>query len=158
MEEDIKKIQENDIDIVLRMVVLPMKFGEGEPGHPLLLVQVKPAEDLRDEEKRRYADAEIRERMCLFKDQMEVPKLYGISAFGRQCAYYTYERETDVVLPEATTAVPPIDRWTDVMKDEGRDKFKAMVDDIRVMVPQVEVAAVPEPEKGKHCALQRVWY
>jgi hypothetical protein len=75
---------------------------------------------------------------------LRIPKLYGISAFGRQLSYYTYDRVTGVLEPTIimdsdvdaiVTAPPSLARCnTNIMEVEGRAKFLAMVDEIKQMV------------------------
>jgi hypothetical protein len=68
--------------------------------------------------------------------------LYGISAIGMQLSYYTYDKDSGVVgptpLPDNPNAVvdtAPVERWdTNIMQEEGRTKFLAMVEEIKQMV------------------------
>jgi len=67
--------------------------------------------------------------------------LYGVSAFGRQLAYYTYERASGTVEPAAVvdysciSDYAPIETWdTNIMEEGGRAKFLAVVEEIKQMV------------------------
>ncbi|KAF8522059.1 hypothetical protein JB92DRAFT_3110860 [Gautieria morchelliformis] len=73
---------------------------------------------------------------------VKIPRIYGVSAMGKQLSYYAYEKASNTVdpvaLPDSTPFVidtAPIERWgTNIMQDEGRDKFLAVVEEIKQMV------------------------
>jgi hypothetical protein len=57
---------------------------------------------------------------------VRIPKLYGVSAIGRQRSYYTYERASGAVEPvalaDSTNVIidtAPVERWdTNIMQEE----------------------------------------
>lgn len=109
---------------------------------PVLFIEVKPPTYIVPPNARKQAEKQIRARFGSFAHLVRIPKLYGISAMGRQVAYYTYDRASGAVEPAALPADPnrvtdtaPVERWdTNIMQEEGRTKFLAMVEEIKKMV------------------------
>jgi hypothetical protein len=91
---------------------------------------------------RKDAENQVRTRFGQLAHLVLVPKLYGVSAIGRQLSYYTYERASGIIKPIALTDsiisvvdTAPIERWnTNIMEEEGHAKSLAVVEEIKRMV------------------------
>jgi hypothetical protein len=109
---------------------------------PVFFIEIKPPTHLPSLSARKDAENLVRRRFLQLSHLVRVPKLYGVSAIGRQLSYYTYERASGTVEPialaDSTTLVvdtAPIGRWnTNIMEEEGRAKFLAVVEEIKQMV------------------------
>jgi len=88
---------------------------------PILFIEVKPPTHLPIT----LAEDQVRRR-CL-SHLVKVPKLYGISAIGRQLSYYEFDKAvgsiTPNALPDSSTIMmdtAPMERWsTNIMEPEG---------------------------------------
>ncbi|KAH8983293.1 hypothetical protein EDB92DRAFT_2106353 [Lactarius akahatsu] len=109
---------------------------------PVFFVEIKPPTHLPSLSARKDAENQIRTRFGQLAHLVRVPKLYGVSAIGRQLSYYTYERAggtiEPVALADSTSSIvdtAPIERWnTNIMQEEGRARFLAVVEEIKQMV------------------------
>jgi hypothetical protein len=109
---------------------------------PIFFVEIKPPTYLPSISTRKDAENQIRHRFLQLSHLVRIPKLYGVSAIGRQLSYYIYERASGNVEPVALADSPsavvdtaPIERWdTNIMEEEGRVKFLAVVEEIKQMV------------------------
>jgi hypothetical protein len=109
---------------------------------PIFFVEIKPPTHLPSMFARKDAENQVRTRFAQLAHLVQIPKLYGVSAMGRQLSYYTYERASGAVEPTALAEsasfimdTAPIGRWnTNIMQEEGRAKFLAVVEEIKQMV------------------------
>lgn len=90
---------------------------------------------------RKDAENQVRSRFGQLAHLVRVPKLYGVSAIGRQLSYYTYERASGIVKPIALTDsgisvvdTAPIERWNTNIMEEGHAKFLVVVEEMVVAV------------------------
>ncbi|KIL62558.1 hypothetical protein M378DRAFT_193175 [Amanita muscaria Koide BX008] len=107
---------------------------------PVLFIEVTPPTYIVPPNARKQAEKQIRARFGSLDHLVRIPKLYGISAIGKQVSYYTYDRASGAVEPAALPADPnrvidtaPVERWANIMQEEGRTKFLAMVEEIKQM-------------------------
>jgi len=112
---------------------------------PILFIEIKPPTHLPSLFSRKDAENQVRTRFQQLAHLVRIPKLYGVSAIGRQLSYYTYERASGAVEPialaDSTTLVvdtAPIGRWNTNIMEEGRGKFLAVVEEIKQMVANLE--------------------
>ncbi|KAI0247762.1 hypothetical protein BJV78DRAFT_890337 [Lactifluus subvellereus] len=125
------------IDFAITYVIEPLELES-----PVLFIEVKPPIHLSPMTTRKSAENQVRSRFGVLAHLVRIPKLYGISAIGRQLSYYTYDKASGVVEPPPLPDNPyvvldtaPIERWdTNIMQEEGRTKFLAMVEEIKQMV------------------------
>ena len=83
----------------------------------------------------------MRRRFGEISHLVKVPKLYGISAIGRQLSYYEFDKAVGSITPDAlpdssTTMMDtaPVERWsTNIMEPEGFDKFMRVVEEVKRM-------------------------
>lgn len=119
-----------------------------EPLHiesPVFFLEIKPPTHFDSIFCRKVAENQIRSRFSQLAHLVQVPKLYGISAIGRQLSYYTYERASGTMEPTAladsTTKVvdtAPSTRWsTNIMEETGYAKFLGVVQEIKQMVAAI---------------------
>lgn len=125
------------INFAITYVVEPLDL-EG----PVFFIEIKPPTHLSSISTRKDAENQVRNRFGQLAHLVRIPRLYGVSAIGRQLSYHTYERASGavdpVVLADSTNVIAdtaPIERWdTDIMQEEGCTKFVAIVEEIKKMV------------------------
>jgi len=125
------------IDFAITYVIEPLDLDS-----PIFFIEVKPPTYLPSLTTRKDAENQVRTWFWQLAHLVRIPKLYGVSAIGRQLSYYTYERASGAVEPialaDSNTVVvdtAPIGRWnTNIMEEEGRGKFLAVVEEIKQMV------------------------
>jgi hypothetical protein len=90
---------------------------------------------------RKDAENQVRRRFGEISHLFKVPKLYGISAIGRQLSYYEFDKAvgsiTSDALPDSSTIMmdtAPMQRWsTNIMAPEGFDKFMRVFEEVKHM-------------------------
>lgn len=103
-----------------------------------------PCDHLLSLSARKNAEDQVRYRFWQLSHLVRIPKLYGVSAVGRQLSFYTYDRASRTVEPGP---LAPIERWnTNIMEEVGRAKFLAVVEEIKQMVAIIEAVEVVEVE------------
>ncbi len=125
------------IDFAISYVIEPLNLDS-----PIFFVEIKPPTHLPSISARKEAENQVRLRFMQLAHLVRIPKLYGVSAIGRQLSYYAYERASGnvepVALADSSTSIvdtAPIERWdTNIMEEEGRAKFLAVVEEIKQMV------------------------
>ncbi|KAI0253283.1 hypothetical protein BJV78DRAFT_1123277 [Lactifluus subvellereus] len=130
-------IDTSAIDFAITYVIEPLELES-----PVLFIEVKPPTHLSSITTRKSAENQVWSRFGILAHLVRIPKLYGISAMGRQLSYYTYDRPSGVVEPAAlpddlnvVVDTAPVERWdTNIMQEEGHTKFLAMVEEIKQMV------------------------
>ncbi|KAF8508541.1 hypothetical protein JB92DRAFT_2652209, partial [Gautieria morchelliformis] len=106
---------------------------------PVFFIEIKPPTHISTISDRKEAENQVRSRFVQLAHLVKIPRIYGVSAMGKQLSYYAYEKASNTVdpvaLPDSTPFVidtAPIERWgTNIMQDEGRDKFLAVVEEIK---------------------------
>ncbi|KAF8996930.1 hypothetical protein BDQ17DRAFT_1429438 [Cyathus striatus] len=122
--------------------------GDMQLKSALLFVATKPVKFLTMPNKRKVADEEMRERLRqLSLCSTRVPKLFGVCAFGRNFAFYKYDRVTGEITPpkipqpdsiDETVETAPIEWWsTNVMDEDGREKFLELVEEVKSMANEL---------------------
>ncbi|KAF9008292.1 hypothetical protein BDQ17DRAFT_1349686 [Cyathus striatus] len=69
---------------------------------------------LGDPHERKQADNEMRNRFRQLSGSLQIPKLYGMCAFGTHICFYSYDRDTRIIIPspvENSDDTAPVDRW-----------------------------------------------
>jgi hypothetical protein len=125
------------IDFAITYVIEPLDLES-----PVFFIEIKPPTHLSSISARKDAENQVRNRFGQLAHLVRIPKLYGVSAIGRQLSYYTYEWASGAVDPIALADsinvivdTAPIERWdTNIMQEEGRTKFVAIVEEIKQMV------------------------
>lgn len=128
------------IDFAITYVIEPLNIES-----PVFFLEIKPPTHFDSISCRKLAENQIRSRFSQLAHLVRVPKLYGVSAIGRQLSYYTYERASGAIEPTAladsTTSVvdtAPSTRWsTNIMEETGYAKFLGVVQEIKQMVAAI---------------------
>ena len=108
---------------------------------PVFFVEIKPPTDLRYPSARASAAAQMKERFEDLAVDLRIPKLYGISAFGRNIAFFSFDSQSRRIEPNivANTGayvrdVAPADHWSShIMTREGRAEFLRVVGEVKMM-------------------------
>ncbi|THU87957.1 hypothetical protein K435DRAFT_730322 [Dendrothele bispora CBS 962.96] len=108
----------------------------------VFFVEIKPPTHLHVQYARKEANNQMRQRFLEISHLARVPKLYGISAIGRRVYYYAYNKATGAIESAAihdssayVVDTAPTERWdSDIMEEEGRDRFLEVVREIQNMV------------------------
>lgn len=108
---------------------------------PVFFIEVKPPTHLPIISARKDAENQVRRRFGEISHLVKVPRLYGISAIGRQLSYYEFDKAvgsiTPDALPDSSTIMmdtAPVERWsTNIMEPEGFDKFMRVVEEVKRM-------------------------
>ncbi|KAJ3213805.1 hypothetical protein HK099_007178 [Clydaea vesicula] len=112
-------------------------------GKPIMFLEMKKTRDIHNISKRVDADEQMRERYTLLSKDVDIPILYGISAFGTRIAVYQFHKSSREVLPREliptdpsiVTDIAPIDGWKDdIIDEEGYNNFMIMVNEVKRMV------------------------
>ncbi|KAH9012883.1 hypothetical protein EDB84DRAFT_1534531 [Lactarius hengduanensis] len=112
-----------------------------------VLLEDKPVLFLEIEEPRRIAlmsareevDDQMRKRMRDLAPACPLEILNGVSAFGTRLSFYTYDKQTRVIIPARISLHPhmetdtaPLDRWDyNLLEDEGAERFQNLVSEIK---------------------------
>lgn len=108
---------------------------------PVLFIEVKPPSHLPIISARKEAENQVRRRFEEISHLVKIPKLYGISAIGRQLSYYEFDLASNRITPDAlpdsfaiVTGTAPQERWdTNIIDSEGYDKFMRTVEEVKRM-------------------------
>ncbi|KAK7692125.1 hypothetical protein QCA50_003744 [Cerrena zonata] len=108
---------------------------------PIFLVELKQPSDFRYSSKRQEADIKMRQCFLDCVDEMQIPVLHGVSVFGTKMAFYRLNKTSHVLEPrkivpdrDRLTDIAPKDWWCwDILEEEGADKFRAVVEDVKAM-------------------------
>ncbi|KAJ3387179.1 hypothetical protein HDU92_002055 [Lobulomyces angularis] len=112
-------------------------------GKPIMFLEMKKTRDIHNISERVDADEQMRERYTLLSKDVDIPILYGISAFGTRIAVYQFHKSSREVLPREliptdpsiVTDIAPIDGWKDdIIDEEGYNNFMIMVNEVKRMV------------------------
>ncbi|KAJ7629399.1 hypothetical protein DFH06DRAFT_1141027 [Mycena polygramma] len=116
---------------------LALKYEVLHNDIPVLVVEIKPPGSLRLPSARKEADNLIRSRLRDLSVDCPLPKLHAVSAFGTKVAFYQqakgYQMMPPGISPDANfvTDTAPLRWWDcDVLEDEGRRRFRALVTEI----------------------------
>lgn len=105
----------------------------------IFLLEIKPPRDLRHGSKRRAADEQI---SCRFRDTQEevhVPVVHAVSAFGTKLAFFEYHKESRRIKParlpeegpDVISDTVPETWWdSDITEQAGAAKFQAVIDKV----------------------------
>lgn len=114
----------------------------------ILILEIKPPTEIVFASKRIAADKQIRSRFLDIRTCGRIgtlPVVHAMSAFGTRVAFYTYHKKTRAVQPPPYTpgSADPVDvlidsapeEWwdTSVMEQDGADRFRAVIEDIKAM-------------------------
>jgi hypothetical protein len=92
----------------------------------VLFVEIKEPRKITLKSACEEADNQMRKRMGDLAPSCPLDTLNGVSAFGTRLAFYTYDKQTRILLSrispdsERETDTAPLDRWDcDILEDEG---------------------------------------
>ena len=77
------------IEFVITFVVESMDLES-----PVFFFEIEAPTYLPSISARKNAEKQVRKRIEQLANLVQIPKLYGVSAMGRQLSYYTYEKAT----------------------------------------------------------------
>ncbi|EPQ50802.1 hypothetical protein GLOTRDRAFT_50022 [Gloeophyllum trabeum ATCC 11539] len=108
---------------------------------PMFFVEIKPPQHLANMSIREAADAQMRERFRSLTENINTPKLYGISVMGPRFCLYTFDATTSgitpLAIPRATDIVndvAPKARWDhDILSDDGEVVLRGVVEEVKSM-------------------------
>jgi hypothetical protein len=108
---------------------------------PVFIVEVKDPNDFRFASKREEADLQMRQRVRDCADMLCIPVLHGVSAFGTKIAFYKYHQATRrlqprriIPDPDVVTDTAPSEWWSyDILEEEGANRFRDVVDEVKAM-------------------------
>jgi hypothetical protein len=130
---------ESTVEFESRPLDNPIAFIVESNDRPVLFIEVDPG-NVKSRNARATVEGRVRRRFTELVDTMGVSKLYGIGALGSKLAYFTLEAETGRIsppfLPQKNWYLgeSPISRWdTDIMEEDGFEKFVAVVNEVKVM-------------------------
>lgn len=78
--------------------------------HPVLFIEVKPPASLPYDTRREEADVQMRKRFASLRQDLRIPILHGVSAFGTTISFYRYETATRKLHP---TMIPSNEQFFD---------------------------------------------
>lgn len=107
---------------------------------PVFFVKVKPGVAMRLLSARAAADEQMRGRIEELFDQSP-SEIHGVSALGQKLCFYCYDKHTQTLTPQRiprhpdiVTNTAPADRWdTDIITDEGFDRFMDIVEHVKTL-------------------------
>ncbi|KAF9039712.1 hypothetical protein BDZ89DRAFT_1060853 [Hymenopellis radicata] len=108
---------------------------------PVFMVEIKPPADFYLSSKRQEADEQLRRQLIDLVPDLKIPVLHSVSAFGTKIAFYKYSRDTEprriTPHPETETDTAPREWWAfDILEEEGANKFRDVVNDVKEMCAQ----------------------
>ncbi|KAH8991298.1 hypothetical protein EDB92DRAFT_690748 [Lactarius akahatsu] len=105
---------------------------------PVFFLEIKEPRKLAFESAREGADNQMRKRMRDLAPACPLDTLNGVSAFGTQLSFYTYDNQRRLLParisphPDIETDTAPLDRWDcNILEDEGAQRFKDLVEEIK---------------------------
>ncbi|KAF9194517.1 hypothetical protein BGZ49_003153 [Haplosporangium sp. Z 27] len=114
---------------------------QNEEGIPVLGMEIKRAGDIELLQARTEADRQVRERFATISSPL--PRFHIVSAIGKRCCVYTFDRATRTITPPRIAPtnpsivedLAPIDRWNiDLGQLDGRLALNAIFNDVKNMV------------------------
>ncbi|KAF9163346.1 hypothetical protein BGX20_001361 [Mortierella sp. AD010] len=106
---------------------------------PVMSVKIKGDADLQSSERRAFADTEIRERIAIMQQSVEVPVLYMISTMGARCNVYRHNVATQETFPQEILKsevedTAPVEWWCiNISTLEGRLALTECFNEVRAM-------------------------
>ena len=105
---------------------------------PVLFLEIKEPAKITLKSAREEADNQMRKRMGDLAPICPLDTLNGVSAFGTQLSFYTYDKQTRILParipphPELETDTAPLNRWDcSILEDEGAQRFQDLVAEIK---------------------------
>ena len=105
---------------------------------PVLFLQIKEPRKIAFKSAREEADNQMRKRMGDLAAVCPLDTLYGLSAFGTQLSFYTYDKQTRILptrIPahqDMETDAAPLNRWDcNILEDEGAQLLQDLVAEIK---------------------------
>lgn len=104
---------------------------------PVFAVEITHPKDFLCDSKREEADLQLRRRFHDCADNLRIPILHGVSAFGTKLAFYKYRKlEPGKITPDVDilTDAAPREWWScDILEEEGANRFRTVVDEVKAM-------------------------
>jgi len=111
---------------------------------PILLLEVKEPTKIALKSAREEADQRMRKRMRDLAPICPLDTLNGMSDFGTQLSFYTYDKETRILPahihphPELEIDTAPLNRWDcNILEDEGAQRFQDLIAEIKSKCEQL---------------------
>ncbi|KAH8997036.1 hypothetical protein EDB86DRAFT_968252 [Lactarius hatsudake] len=110
---------------------------------PVLFLETKESRRITLRSARKEVDNQMRIRMRDLAPACPLEILNGVSAFGTQLSFYTYDKQTRMIIParispHMETDAAPLDRWDcDLLEDEGAQRFQNLVAEIKIKCDQL---------------------
>ncbi|KAI9573376.1 hypothetical protein HD554DRAFT_2055464 [Boletus coccyginus] len=102
--------------------------------HPVFFMAIKPPAAIPYDSERGKADGQMRRLFSDLGQNLDIPTLHGICAFGTRLSFYEYDSATQSMQPQ----VAPIGRWDcDVLQPEGADRLKGVAEKVKDMCAQL---------------------
>lgn len=123
--------------------------------HPVFLVEIKKADTLKSLAVCKDADKQLRKRFALLMEEVPVPKLFALSAFGTTCCVYHFGKGYCNIEPKLATVKKEVDEkvmldtapetnWDlDLLTPSGRTRFLSVCQEVK----QMALVVVAEHEK-----------
>ncbi|KAI9451965.1 hypothetical protein F5148DRAFT_1237750 [Russula earlei] len=110
----------------------------------VLFLEIKEPAEITLKSAREEADSQMRKRMGDLAPICPLDTLNGVSAFGTQLSFYTYDKHTHILParipphPKLETDTAPLNRWDcNILEDEGVQRFQDLVAEIKRECEQV---------------------
>jgi len=108
---------------------------------PVFIVEIKHPNDFVYHSNREEADLQVCRRFRDCAENLRIPILHGVSAFGTKLAFYKYHKASRRLEPRQITPDPniltdtaPREWWScDILEEEGANRFRAGVDEVKAM-------------------------
>ncbi|KAI9464036.1 hypothetical protein BJY52DRAFT_1251206 [Lactarius psammicola] len=105
---------------------------------PVLFLEIEEPKKIAFQSAREEADNQMRKRMVDLAPACPLDTLSGVSAFGTQLSFYTYDKQTRILParisphPHMETDTAPLNHWDcNILEDEGAQRFQDLVAEIK---------------------------
>lgn len=103
--------------------------------HPVFFLELKAPGKFALTSDRSRSDRQMRQRVLDWEKVLEIPELYGVSAYGTRLAFYKYTKAPRFLAPKRIPSDPdmfndtaPEDWWScELTEQEGFERFMAVV-------------------------------
>lgn len=109
----------------------------------VLVVHSHLPSDFMHAPERSTADCKIRSHISVLQSRVDLPVLHGICAFGTKIAFYSYHKVLNYIRRNPVsegidweTEMDSVSWWLDITEQEGADKFRAVMEEVKVMASE----------------------
>ena len=108
---------------------------------PVFIVEIKHPNDFVYGSNREEANLQLRRRFLDCADNLRIPILHSVSAFGTKLAFCKYHKASRKLEPrqiapdrDILTSTAPREWWScGILEEEGANRFRAVVDEVKAM-------------------------